>query len=179
MSKKQTAIKETQYSDPTPERLKKSGGHFDVGDDKQGSRIYTFRDSAIDRLKAKDAISGKQYRALKRFYVVAYTAGRMGNTPSPDMDRVHATDTTAYSHMARTDEQAEALKEYREAVKAMGLYESSIVSRIVLDEDPLEAVGKMLCGWKHPLQARAAAIEVLRCAADRMAKVFFVDRKPC
>lgn len=179
VSKNQTAENETQSSDPTPERLKKSGGHFDVGDDKQGARIYTFRDSAIDRLKAKDVISGKQYRALKRFYAVAYAAGRMGNLQSPDMDRVFATDKTAYSHMARTNEQAESLREYRKAVTAMGLYESSIVSRVVLYEESLEAVGKIICGWKHPLQARAAAIEVLRSAADRMAKIFSVERKPC
>lgn len=35
---------------PTVERLAKAEGHFTVGDDKRGNRVYHFHDNTLDRM---------------------------------------------------------------------------------------------------------------------------------
>jgi hypothetical protein len=50
---RRTFIIERRSDGPTPERLRIASGHYHVGDDKQGTRIYHFHDSTLDRLYSR------------------------------------------------------------------------------------------------------------------------------
>lgn len=166
--KPRNSITPTNSSDPTPERLLKSRGDFTVGDDEQGTRVYTFRDSPLERMRDRyKQIDYRQYAALAKYRHHTYAAGMMGNISAIDFNRIFATDVSGFSGMAKTENQAFHRDQYRKAVKEIGLRDSVIVDSVVIKEIPLEIAGRMR-GWLHPLQARAVATDVIRGAADRL-----------
>ncbi len=81
-----------------------------------------------------------------------------------------STDVTGYSGMAKTEAQVFHRQRYRQAVTVVGLITSRVIEAVACEEKKLEEAGSAILGWKHPLQARAAAAEKLRDGGDRLAK---------
>jgi hypothetical protein len=73
------------FDGPTAERLAKAQSHYTVGDDKQGTRIYHFHDTTIDRLysrlarqaKGRESESGvrAEYLALQKYRIHWHRGG--------------------------------------------------------------------------------------------------------
>jgi hypothetical protein len=156
---------------PTDERLAKAEGHVDVGDDGQGTRIYTLRDSPLERLSARGGIDPKEYSALLKFKQHWYHGGLQPSLGGVDLARVFASDPGAFSGMAKTERQVFHRQRYREAVQHIGLRASLVVERVVCTEQTLEMAGFAL-NWRTPAQARAAATELLRDAGYRLAQLW-------
>ncbi len=156
---------------PTPERLAKAEGHVEIGNDEQGARVYTLRDSPLERLSARGGIDPREYSALMKFKQHWHHAGLLPTVGSIDLNRVFASDPGSYSGMAKTERQVFHRQRYREAVQHIGLRASLVVERVVCNEQTLEMAGLAL-NWRTPAQARAAATELLRDAAYRLAQLW-------
>lgn len=168
--KKRKRGHDTSQEGPNRFRLRHAAGAFEVGDDRQGNRVYTMVDTPLARAHARRVISDLQYRALAKFKHHWTCAGLEPSFGSSDLDRVFGSDVTGYSGMAKTEAQVFHRQRYREAVTAVGLVASRVVEAVVCEEKKLEEAGSAILGWKHPLQARAAAVEKLRDAGDRLAR---------
>jgi Zn/Cd-binding protein ZinT len=155
---------------PNKFRLRHAAGAFEVGDDRQGSRVYTMVDTPLARAHARGLINDAQYRALAKFKHHWTCAGLEPSFGSVDLDRVFRSDAAGYSGMAKTEAQVFHRQRYREAVTAVGLVASRVIEAVVCEEKKLEDAGSSILGWKHPLQARAAAVEKLRDGGDRLAR---------
>lgn len=156
---------------PTQERLARAEGHVEIGDDAQGTRIYTLRDSPLERLSARGGIDPKEYSALMKFKQHWYHAGLQPSVGGVDLARVFASDPGSYSGMAKTERQVFHRQRYREAVQHIGLRAALVVERVVCAEQTLEVAGLAL-NWRTPAQARAAATELLRDAGYRLAQLW-------
>ena len=156
---------------PTQERLAKADGHVEIGDDAQGTRIYTLRDSPLERLNARGGIDAREYSALMKFKQHWHHAGLQPSVGSVDLSRVFAVDPGGYSGMAKTERQVFHRQRYREAVQHIGLRAALVVERVVCAEQTLETAG-MALNWRTPAQARAAATELLRDAGYRLAQLW-------
>lgn len=153
---------------PTPERLAKSGGAFNVGDNPQGAKIITFMDG-LARLLDRKSINDQQYRALAKFRHHHNAAGLEPSYGSADLNRVFGGDN-GFAGMAKTEGQVFHRQQYRAAVQIMGMITARVVTAVVCEDRTLEDVGAEVLGWNHPLQSRAAAITKLRDAGDRLAE---------
>ena len=153
---------------PTAERLRHADGQVEIGDDGQGTRIYTLRDAPLDRLNGRGALQPKEYSALMKFKAHWVQAGLQPSLGGIDLARVFASDPGAYSGMAKSERQVFHRQRYREAVRHIGLRASLVVERVVCAEQTLEMAGFAL-NWRTPAQARAAATELLRDAGERLA----------
>lgn len=149
---------------PTPERILKSDGDYDLG--ASPARIYTFRDSQIERLHRRKIINAKQLQALKRFYKLAYIAGRAGSVRAVDLNRVSNVDKATYSHLPSTERQAHALTSWRAAVAAIGTENADLVRKICIDEHSITDTARSLCLGRTDTAAR------LRAAADRLIELW-------
>jgi hypothetical protein len=158
---------------PTQERLAKAEGHIEVGDDAQGTRVYTLRDSPLERLSARGGIDPREYAALMKFKQHWHHAGLQPSVGSIDLTRVFSSDPGMYSGMAKTERQVFHRQRYREAVQHIGMRAALIVERVVCAEQTLEMAG-MALNWRTPAQARAAATELLRDAGYRLAQLWGV-----
>ncbi len=161
----------TEQGAPTPERLAKAEGHVEIGNDEQGARVYTLRDSPLERLNARGGIDPREYSALMKFKQHWHHAGLLPSVGGIDLNRVFASDPGSYSGMAKTERQVFHRQRYREAVQHIGLRASLVVERVVCNEQTLEMAGLAL-NWRTPAQARAAATELLRDAAYRLAQLW-------
>lgn len=156
-------------SDPTPERLIKSGGNFDIGDDKQGTRTYTFRDSPLDRMKLRGAISDKRHGALSKYRHHWYHSGMQYPVGSVDLNRVFASDVFSMGCMPKSEGQAHHRRQYREAVQELGQMRSFIVEAVVCRELALHDVGRQF-GHKSEWRAREYVHNELTTSADILCK---------
>jgi hypothetical protein len=155
---------------PNEFRLRQARGGFEIGDDKQGGRIYTMTDTPLARAHARGILNDVQYRALAKFKHHWTCAGLEPSFGSADLDRVFGSDVAGYSGMAKTEAQVFHRQRYRQAVATVGLITSRVIEAVACEEKKLEEAGSAILGWKHPLQARAAAAEKLRDGGDRLAK---------
>lgn len=155
----------------TSERLAKADGFIDVGDDKQGARIYTFKDSPIERMFARKAIDPIEYTALQRYKHHWYHGGLLPAVGSVDLNRVFASDTSNMSGMAKSERQAHHRQQYREARELVGHRVGIVVDNVVCAEWTLEIAGYSI-GYNSPYRARRAASEVL-CGAGRALAKFW------
>lgn len=158
-------------SDPTPQRLAKADGHFEVGDDQQGRKVIRLTDAPLDRMFRRRAISGAEYSALQRFRHHWYHAGLIPNVGSVDLNRVFASDPSNSSGMARSEAQAHHRGQWRQACNELGHRQRIVVDNVVCSEQSLEVAGFGL-GWLSKPQAIAAASEILRDAGHRLAKLW-------
>lgn len=168
--KRKTRVTRLPKEGPNAFRLRHAAGAFEIGDDRQGNRVYTMVDTPLARAHARGILSDPQYRALAKFKHHWTCAGLEPSLGSVDLDRVFGSDVLGHSGMARTEAQVFHRQRYRQAVAAVGLVASRVVEAVVCEERKLEEVGAAILGWKHPLQARAAAAEKLRDAGDRLAR---------
>lgn len=155
----------------TPERLAKAEQHIDIGDDKQGARIYTFKDSPLDRLFSRKAIDPIGYTALQRYKHHWYHGGLLSSIGSVDLNRIFASDVAGMSGMAKSERQAHHRGQWREAREMLGHRPAIIVDNVVCAEHTLEIAGYSL-GFTSPYRARSAATDMLKDAGHRLAKLW-------
>jgi hypothetical protein len=146
---------------PTPERLKFADGHFK----REGKTVIAIQDSPLDRMLSRGAIDPAPYRALMKFKHHWYHAGIGGSLSSVDANRIFARDATNFSHMAKTEQQADHRQQYRRAVQKIGLIASHVVERVVCHELPL-AAGVHL---GNAPQARSESTMALKIAGEMLA----------
>jgi hypothetical protein len=160
-----------QSDGPTAERLSKTGGHFTIGDDKQGGRIYTVRDTPLDRLFGRNAITGAEFAALQKYRHHWYHAGLDASMGSVDLNRIFSSDPGSMSGMAKTEAQAHHRQQWRTARENLGKRVAVVVDAVVCQERLLDAVGFEM-GWRSRPQAIAAATEMIRDAGYRLARLW-------
>ncbi len=168
--RKQRSTPGSQGDGPNKFRLRHAAGAVEIGDDRLGNRVYTMVDTPLARAHARRLISDAQYRALAKFKHHWTCAGLEPSFGSVDLDRVFGSDISGYSGMAKTEAQVFHRQRYREAVTLIGLVTSRVIEAVVCEERKLEDAGSAILSWKHPLQARAAAVEKLRDGGDRLAR---------
>jgi hypothetical protein len=100
---------------PTPERIRRAGADFDLGDTGQ----ITMRDSPLERARARKLITHQQYSVGQKYRHHWYHAGLADQLQSIDVERIFAADRTNFSGMARTEAQVFHRQRYREATQAV------------------------------------------------------------
>lgn len=161
--KTRTITVESRSMGPTPERLKHAAG----GEIKrEGKTVIALHDSPLDRMLSRDAIDPAQYRALMKYKHHWYHAGLSGSVSSVDVNRVFASDATNFSHMAKTEAQADHRQQYRKAVTKIGVIASNVVERVVCYEMPLAAG---VSSVKNAPQAISESSMALKIAGEMLA----------
>jgi hypothetical protein len=169
------------FEGPTAERIAKAQGSLTIGDDKQGTRIYHFHDSTLDRLYSRLARQAKsrateeavrqEYIALQRYRHHWHHGGMQTPMGSVDLERIFASDPGSMSHMAKTERQAHHRQQYRNAVKELGWKPHIVVDNIVCAETSLQIAGFAI-GYNSPHRAREGAEKILRESARKLAKLW-------
>src|SRR6185312_1488808 len=132
---------------PTLERLGKAGGSFDIGDDQQGTRIYFFKDTPLQRfygrLKSRagtretDELT-REYTALMKYRNHWHCAGLESSLPSVDLNRIYAVDASNMVGMAKSEKQFDHRKKYREAVAFLGQKHHILLENFACYEWPMD-----------------------------------------
>ena len=120
---------EYPHGAPTQERIAKAGNFFVVGDDQQGTRIYHFRDTPLNRLYSRMGTADKseaskrqlsiEQLALQKYRNHWYYAGLEASLSSVDPGRTYASDPSNFSGMAKSERQVAHRQVCRNAYKAM------------------------------------------------------------
>jgi len=187
---RRTGIKATKHGKPNPEyarsilegptaqRLAMAQGHVSVGDDKQGTRIYHFHDTTLDRLYSRltrragthqEAQLRREYIALQKYKHHWFSGGLECALGSADLNRVFASDPGGMSGMAKTEAQAHHRQQYRAARTEIGHKPGIVVDNVVCAETSLEVAGWSV-GYNSRTQARDKAEEVLRECGQKLAR---------
>jgi hypothetical protein len=114
----------TQYSDATPERLRRSEGYFDIGGGgRRGPvQIITVRDDPLSRLLANGSIDWRQYSAAQKFL---HHFNAIGGLKSSDLMAVRA------GFFSREPD-SHHFYQYQRAVKALGELEPTVHAIVVV-----------------------------------------------
>lgn len=163
--KTRTITVESRSLGPTPERVRQAAGDMKRVIDNDGNKIIAMQDSPLDRMLSRGAIDPAPYRALMKYKHHWYHAGLSGSISSVDANRVFACDATNFSHMAKTEQQADHRQQYRKAVGKIGLIASNVVERVVCYEMPL-ASGVVV---GNAPQARSESTMALKIAGEMLA----------
>lgn len=158
-------------SQPTDERMRHAGAHWDLGgDDRGGAKIITLRDSPLERARdrgvlGKGEIALRRYGAGERYRMHWYRAGMAGRLGSWNPDRVDG-DRTSETEAALHHRQ-----EYAAAVRHLGLILSAILDSIVCHEKAFIDVLPDL-GWKSRAKGCEAVSERLVVALDSLCELW-------
>ena len=147
---------------PTPERLHKAGDGFEVGDDRQGTRIYYFKDTPLQRfygrLKSRagtretDELT-REYTALMKYRNHWHCAGLESSLPSVDLNRIYAVDPSNMVGMAKSERQFFHRQMYRSARLLIGHEAGIIVDNFCCYEWPMHVAcssvfrGRKMVRW--------------------------------
>jgi hypothetical protein len=165
---------------PTVQRLAAAQGHVSIGDDKQGTRIYHFHDSPLDRLYSRltrkagrwdEELLRQEYNALQKYKIHWTAAGLEYSLGSADLGRIFASDSASMSGMAKTERQAHHRQQWRAARELLGHKPGIVVDNIVCAETSIEVAGWSI-GFNSRTQARDSAEKVLRESARKLAKLW-------
>lgn len=161
---------------PTPERLARLQiGDLEIGEDRQGGRIYTIRDAPLARMFRDKRLDGTQFTALSRFHSHWWNAGLSESVRGVDLNRIYAPDPFNSVGMCSTERQYHNRREYREAYALLKHQEGILVTNLICSETySLEQCGYSL-GYTSPYRARTAATKVLRSIADKFAKLWGIS----
>jgi hypothetical protein len=128
----------------TPERVARADGNIDVGDDRQGARIYTFKDTPMDRLYSRLKRDDKsdserdllfsEWRALQKYRNHWYFSGLNPSLQSIDLDRIFSSDPSNMTGMAKSERQAFHRQMWRKAVEIVGHKTSILLDNFVCYE---------------------------------------------
>lgn len=139
-SRKGVPNPEYPHGGPTKERLAKAVGFYVVGDDQQGTRIYHFRDTPLQRLYSRMGTADKseaskrqlnlEQLALQKYRNHWYYAGLEASLPSVDPGRTYASDPSNFSGMAKSERQVAHRQVCRNAYKAMEKALSESMGRV-------------------------------------------------
>lgn len=156
---------------PTVQRLVMAQGNVTIGDDKQGGKTYTMRDSPLDRAFKKKIISGAEHSALQKYRHHWYHAGQASAIGSMDLDRVFSAEPSKRAGMPMSEAQVYHGQMWRGAQRCLGMRSSAVVDRFVCQEENLEVCGMMI-GWNSKPQAIAGAAELVKDAGYRLARLW-------
>ncbi|MEZ0064019.1 hypothetical protein ABIF26_009581 [Bradyrhizobium elkanii] len=164
---------------PTKERLAKAQNHYTVGDDKQGTRLYHFQDTTVDRMYSRLTRQAKsrateeglrsEYIALQRYKHHWHHSGLELALASVDPNRIFASDPAGMSGMPKSEKQAHHRRQYREARDLLGWKPHIVLENIVCAEVSLQIAGFSI-GYNSPFRAREGAEKMLRESARKLAK---------
>jgi hypothetical protein len=170
---------------PTAERLAKAHSHYTVGDDKQGTRIYHFHDSPLDRLysrlargahtKGAEETVRSEYISLQRYRQHWHYAGLELALASVDLDRIFASDPSSMSGMPKSERQAHHRRQYREARDLLGWKPHIVVENVLCAETSLESAGWAIGSFTSRTSARDGAERILRESARKLAKLWGIS----
>jgi hypothetical protein len=177
------------FDGPTAERLAKAQSHYTVGDDKQGTRIYHFHDTTIDRLYSRLARGREatgsvraEYVALQKYRLHWHRAGLELSLGSVDLNRVFASDPSSMSGMAKTEGQAHHRKQYREARDMLenardmiGWKAHIVVENVMCAEISLEQAGWSIGSFTSRTSARDGAERILRESGRKLAELWGIS----
>jgi hypothetical protein len=159
------------FRGPTPERLLKSAGEFDVGEDGRGTKVITMRLRPIVAMLSKKQIDGKQFQALDKFHKHWFNAKLGGGCRSVDFNRIYAPDPFS-DYLNASERQWKNRWEYNRALDKLAFQERIIASNLILSETmTAEECGYGL-GYTSRYRARSAAVEVIRGMADRWVEMW-------
>lgn len=164
-SKRKRPVDIEQRAQPTPERLRQADGAIEIGDDRQGSKTLTMRDSPLERARNRRAISEEQYISAMKYYNHWWCSGLSGGLHSIELDRIFSGDPSNFSGMAKTENEAFHRQRYRDAVQKIGIDNSEFLEDVVCKEMTLTEAGQNL-KWNHDKSRIVAATEKLRTILD-------------
>jgi hypothetical protein len=156
---------------PTPQRYKHAQGAFEIGGDKRsgkGNRIVRMLDSPLEQVWTNNQITDAQYENMRRLRLHWFLGDLAGSPQSMNYNRVGTND---WINLGTSERQLQHKQEFIRAFDVLTTIEKQIVSAVVLIEIPLSVAGVEL-GYRSPYRARQAALEILRGAADRLARVW-------
>jgi len=162
----QRAERANDYRGPTEERLGKATHGFEVGDDKQGGRVYYIELRPIAAMLKARQIDGKQFAALDKFHKHWFNAKLTGGCRSVDLNRIYAPDP--FDYLDASERQWSNRREYNRALDVFKFQEQIIASNLVLSETMTAEQCGFGLGYRSPYRARAAAVTVIRDMADKL-----------
>jgi hypothetical protein len=175
-------VKPEYWGAPTRERISKSDNHFHVGDDKQGTRVYQFHDTPLDRLYARLTKAGKgdseldllqrEYRALQRYRYHWHRAGQETTISSIDLNSVFASEPSRRQGMPMAESQAHHNAQWRSAREHLGWKPHIVVENVICAETSLEVAGWSIGVFTSRTSARDGAEKILRECARKLAKIW-------
>src|SRR5262245_47713954 len=123
MARRKTKLKlvvsnEPISSNPTPERLLRSGGHFEEGNSGRGAKILTFKDYPLAVAYRTGVITARQYEAGEKYHYHWYYAGLAGAVPAIQPDRPIVIGGDNFGGMPRSLEEMNQRLIVRDAWKA-------------------------------------------------------------
>lgn len=170
------------FEGPTAERIAKAHNHFSIGDDRQGTRVYQFHDSPLDRLYTRLTRQAKgrhaeeqlrsEYTALQRYRHHWHHGGLEGSIGSVDLNRVFASDPSSMSGMPKSERQAHHRQQYRAAVDKLGWKPHIVVENILCAETSLEIAGWSIGSFTSRTSAISGAERILRESGAKLAKMW-------
>lgn len=168
------------FDGPTAERIAKAQGSYAIGDDKQGTRVYHFLDTTVDRLYSRLAKRAKgrgqeetvrsEYLALQRYKHHWHHGGLECSIGSVDLNRIFASDPSGMSGMPKTEKQAHHRRQYRDAKELLGWKPHIVVENVMCAETSLEVAGWSIGVFTSRTSARDGAEKILRECARKLAK---------
>jgi hypothetical protein len=161
---------------PTPQRLLKSNGDFDLTGRSRSSRRYTMQDDALGRAWKRQIISGEEWSALRRYALHWLAGGLQGPLGSVDLNRIFAFDPGAMTGLARSEAQLDHKRTYYDAKEAIGFHPSYVADQVACFDRSLQETG-LTMGFRSPFRARERAGQYLASAGAGLA-IFFDSLKP-
>lgn len=156
---------------PTPERLFKSQGCFDVADGRGGTGAITFWDRPLEKAARetkyrKPQITKRQYEAGAKFRHHWERSGMDSDLKSPELDRVFGGGMFSCG-MPKNEGEAHHRAQIRRAYEKLGADGFKFVRDVVAYDLDLSVKGFEF-GFRNEAQARAAAFGSFRTLLDML-----------
>jgi hypothetical protein len=156
---------------PTPNRVLKAG---DVRVDAHGAFHC---DSILVGLANRCALAprdrdlnGLLLKAGERYFMHWSLGYRVG-VGAQDMNRVVVSGSVP-AGLSAAESAVYHARQYQQASRCLGPMLSAAVDAIVLNEEPVESVGRRISGYNARVQAIAAAMDRLRCGLTQLAALW-------
>lgn len=160
---------------PTPERLAKAGNQveaFTAADSVHHQAIRMLDGHPLERLASRGVITGDQYQAGTRFYGDWYYSGLAASGVIDPAREV--VDGGLIMH--ESDRKLAAMTAYKRAIKAIGVIHSTVITDLVLLEEPAEDWGRRWFRQKSPKLAKAHAHSALILALQALDHHYYGQR---
>jgi len=161
---------------PTPERLRRSQGFFEIGGDRRTGHRFRMADTPLARALMRQKLSGDEYSGLKQYALHWFAGGLQGHLNSIDLNRILAFDPGSMTGLAKSEAQADHRQAYYDAREHLGYRPAFVADCVACWELNLERVGHMM-GFRSNYRAREAALYILRDAGYRLGR-FWSERSP-
>jgi len=161
---------------PTPERLAKAGDQveaFTAADSVHHQALRMLDGHPLERLASRGVITGDQYQAGTRFYGDWYYSGLAASGVIDPAREV--VDGGLIMH--ESDRKLAAMTAYKRAVQAIGMIHSTVITDLVLLEQPVEEWGRKWFRQKAPKLAKAQAHAALILALQALDHHYYGQRQ--